>query len=254
MKLLIDTETNELACDGEVCPLYSDEGFDKLSCLWLKVGWNARYHYTFTWMGRPILQLPQDAFRLQEIIFDVKPEVIIETGVAMGGSTLFYATLCQAMGLGRVIAIDKDLRPPNRRAIEAHPLSKWVTLIEGDSTAPETVAQLPVGKRGLVILDANHSKAHVARELELYHPYVAEGSYLVVADGFKRELVDVPRGKEAWSWDHPVAAVENFLERHPEFESVQPPRRYSRSQTQEVSHFLEGWLRKRPAQERQPAP
>ena len=102
-------------------PLYSKEGFELLSELWLKVGWNQKYTYTFSWLGRPIIQLPDDMIRIQEVIHAVRPDVIVETGVAHGGSLIYYASLCTAMGHGRVIGVDIEIRPHNRAAIEAHP-------------------------------------------------------------------------------------------------------------------------------------
>src|SRR5215208_4914624 len=198
MKLTIDTTSQKLIreSDGETgcLDLYSDEAFAVLSEQWLKVGWNQKYTYTFTWFGRPIIQLPEDMIRLQEVIYSVKPDVIVETGVAHGGSLIFYASLCKAMERGRVVGIDVEIRPHNRRAIEAHELSPWITLIEGDSIAPATVAQV----RGLirptdnvlVILDACHTRAHVRGELEAYHSLVTSGSYIVATDGIMRYLPD----------------------------------------------------------------
>lgn len=225
--------------DGTTHSLYSEEGFDLLSELWLKVGWNSHYHYTFTWLGKPALQLPDDLMRIQEVIVVKRPDVIIETGVAMGGSLLFYATVCQAIGHGRVIGIDIDLRPIHRQPLENHPL---ISIIDGDS---KTVA-IPLKKeeKVMVILDSNHSKAHVLGELERFAPMVAVGHYLVVADGFKRQLADTPRGKQSWAWDHPVAAVEAFLLQHPEFVLEEPKPLYSKNRAKPVTHFEQGWLLK----------
>src|SRR5437773_1152745 len=123
--------------------LYSDEAFELNSDQWLKVGWNQKYPYTFSWMGRPIIQLPEDVIRIQEVICRVKPEVIIETGVAHGGSLVLYASLLKAMAVpGRVIGIDILIRPPNRKALEAHALAPMITLIQGDSVADSTVAKV----------------------------------------------------------------------------------------------------------------
>ncbi|MCH9628163.1 MAG: hypothetical protein S4CHLAM2_18180 [Chlamydiales bacterium] len=247
MKYTIDTEARTLTTDEQELPLYSPQAFEILSTTWLKVGWNAHYHYTFTWMGRPALQLPEDLIRLQEVIWELKPDVIIETGVAMGGSLLFYATLCHAQNKGRVIGIDIDLRPHNRAQLEAHPLAPYLTLIDGSSADPELVSKLNFSSSDtvLVILDSNHSREHVLKELELFSPLVSVDSYLVVADGFKRFLTDVPRGKEFWSWDNPSCAVEEFLSLHPEFILEEPERRYNRSSVRfPVTHFHNAWLRK----------
>jgi len=124
MKLTIDTTAKVLIQEVEgksrTINLYSKEAFELISHQWLKIGWNQKYSYTFTWMGRPIIQLPEDMIRAQEVIFRVKPDAIIETGVAHGGSLIFYASLCKIMGRGRVIGVDIEIRPHNRRAIEEH--------------------------------------------------------------------------------------------------------------------------------------
>jgi len=173
--------------------------------------------------------------------------VIIETGVAMGGALLFYATLCHAMGKGRVIGIDIDLRSHNRKQLEEHALASYLTFIDGSSIEPETFSQikLEAEEKVLVILDSNHSKEHVLKELEIYSQLITPGSYLIATDGFKKQLVDVPRGKENWGWDNPRAAVEEFLASHPEFVLELPERRYNRSSIREnVTHFQDAWLKR----------
>src|SRR5437867_3632832 len=145
MKITIDTElkrlVQETAEGRQEHDLYSKQAFEILSQQWLKVGWNEKYPYTFTWMGRPIIQLPEDMIRVQEVIYRVRPDVIIETGVAHGGSLIYYASLCKAMEKGRVIGIDIEIRPHNRAAIERHELFPLITLIEGSSVAPDIVQQ-----------------------------------------------------------------------------------------------------------------
>src|SRR4051794_38290951 len=191
MRLTIDTESRTLTIDAagkpEVVPLYSTRAFELISDQWLRVGWNEKYVYTFSWLGRPLIQLPEDVIRVQEVIYRVKPDVIIETGVAHGGSLVFYASLCKAIGKGRVVGVDIEIRPSNRAAIEAHELASYIALIEGSSIDPATVEQVRArvqpGERAMVILDSNHSKDHVAQELERYHPLVAPGSYIVATDG-----------------------------------------------------------------------
>jgi len=211
-------QSDLLSFQGKSVPLYSKEGFALLSELWLKVGWNERHHYSFNWMGIPILQLPDDLLRLQELVFEVKPDVIIETGIALGGSMLFYASLVKALDHGRVIGIDVDLRPCNRKQIEEHALAEFITLIDGDSAETTIIEKLNLkDEKVLVVLDSNHSKNHVAKELELFAPLVSQGSYLVVCDGFKAKVSDVPRGKESWVKDNPLEAVSEFLQNHPEF-------------------------------------
>jgi cephalosporin hydroxylase len=253
MRLTIDTETRELEVvrDGhrEVLPLYSARAFELLSEQWLRVGWAEKYPYAFSWLGRPVIQAPEDLIRIQEVIFAVRPDVLIETGVAHGGSLVFYASLFTAMGKGRVIGVDIEIRPHNRVAIEAHPLASAITLIEGSSIADDTVAQvrsaLREGETVLVVLDSNHTKAHVADELRLYAPLVTRGSYIVATDGSMEILTDVPRGNESWSWDNPAAAAREFAESHPEFLIEQPPWPFNESElSKNITHWPDAWLRR----------
>lgn len=254
MKFIVDTDQKTLAVEKEgtlqQIDLYSDEAFYLLSQQWLKVGWNQKYPYTFTWMGRPIIQIPEDMFRLQEVLYHVKPDVILETGIAHGGSLIFSASLCKALGKGRVIGVDIDIRPPNRKAIETHELFPYITLIEGSSIAPEIVSQVKAkiqpGEKVLAIFDSNHRKEHVLGELEAYHSLISPGSYLVVTDGFMKELHDAPRGKEEWSWDNPCEAAQEFLTRHPEFTLESPPWMFNESRlSHNITHWPEAWLKRR---------
>lgn len=255
MKLIIDTETQTLTCDdgggARAIGLYTREAFELISRQWLRVGWSQKYPYTFTWMGRPIIQLPEDLIRVQEVIHRVKPEVIVETGVAHGGSLIFYASLFKAMNHpGRVIGVDIEIRPHNRTAIEAHELAPMITLIEGDSISPAVAnrvhAMIEPGRRVMVLLDSCHDKAHVAAELEAYHRLVTPGSYIVATDGLMRDLHDVPRGQANWRHDHPAAAAEAFAAAHPEFTLEQPPWPFNESDLREnVTHWPHAWLRRR---------
>lgn len=255
MQLKIDSEINMLVCtdaEGERhMPLYCDEAFKIISDLWIKTGWNAKYLYTFSWMGRPIIQLPEDLVRVQEMIFQVKPDVILETGVAHGGSLIFYASLFEAMRCrGRVIGIDIEIRPHNRAEIESHPLFDRITLIEGSSVAPETVqkakALIAPGQKVLVILDSNHLRGHVRAELEAYCDLVCPGSYIVATDGVMREVADVPRGTPSWIDDNPTTAARDFAEAHPEFELTEPPFAFNESTLDfQITHWPGAWLRRR---------
>jgi len=254
MKLTIDTDEKTLTCESDgrsvVHPLYSSEAFERLSQEWLRVGWNEKYVYTFSWMGRPIIQLPDDLVRVQEVIYRVKPDVIIETGVAHGGSLVFYASLCAAMGTGRVVGIDIEIRPRNRTALESHEMFRRITLVEGSSTAPEVVARVhglvTPGETVLVLLDSNHSKAHVAAELEAYCDVVTPGSYIVATDGIMKDLADVPRGTPAWKTDNPTAAAAEFVCRHTEFVLEQPAWPFNESALREpLTHWPGAWLRRR---------
>jgi cephalosporin hydroxylase len=253
MRYTVDTAADVIVTEANGAesriPLYSKEGFELISRLWLKVGWNQKYTYTFSWFGRPIIQLPDDLIRIQEVIHAVAPDVIIETGVAHGGSLVYYATLCAALGRGRIIGVDLEIRPHNRRAIEQHPLASSIALIEGNSVAPEIVDRVRreiAGARSvLVLLDSNHSRAHVRAELEAYAPLVTAGSYIVATDGVMQFVADTPRGKPEWSSDNPVEAVADFLRTHDEFVLEQPAWPFNESDlTQNVTHWPQAYLRR----------
>jgi cephalosporin hydroxylase len=253
MKLTLDTGAGTLTEEdgGRVrtLDLYSREAFESLSRQWVRVGWSQKYQYTFSWMGRPVIQLPEDLVRIQEVLYRVKPDVIVETGVAHGGSLVYYASLCQAMGRGRVIGIDVEIRPRNREAIEGHELAARIELVDGSSVAPDVVARVRgmcrAGETVLVILDSNHTRDHVAQELEAYCGLVTRGSYIVATDGIMQDLHDVPRGVPAWKRDHPAAAAAEFALRHPEFVLEQPPWPFNESGlAANVTHWPGAWLRK----------
>src|SRR5215207_4240306 len=140
--------------------LDTPEAFELVSEVWLRAGWDTKYVYSFTWLGRPIIQLPEDMVRIQEVIFNVQPDVIIETGVAHGGSLIFYASLCKAMNRGRVVGIDIEIRPHNRKAIEEHELFDYITLIEGSSVDAHVVEEVRAGvkpgEKTIIFLDSCH--------------------------------------------------------------------------------------------------
>lgn len=254
MKMIVDMNKKVLAQvnNGQTkeIELYSKEAFELISSLWTKVGWDQKYVYTFTWMGRPIIQLPEDMIRIQEVIYQVKPDVIVETGVAHGGSLIYYASLCKAMGKGRVIGVDIEIRPHNRKAIETHELSPYITLIEDDSVVPRAIDHIrslvKQGESVLVILDSCHTKQHVLRELDAYHDLVTPGSYIIATDGAMRDLCDVPRGNPEWVWDNPVSAAKEFASGHPEFVIEQPPWLFNESQlTENITHWPGAYLKRR---------
>jgi cephalosporin hydroxylase len=231
MKLTIDTSANQLTIteDGapaRTIPVYSTEGFEVISDLWVKVGWNQKYSYTFSWMGRPVIQLPEDMIRLQEVIWSVQPDVLIETGVAHGGSLIYYASIFQAMNKGRVVGIDIEIRPHNRKAIEAHPMAHRIAMIEGSSTDPKVVSEarghIKPGETTLIILDSNHTYQHVLDELRCYADMVTVGSYIVATDGLMGEVHDVPRGTPGWITDNPTRAAQDFVAENQNFELVLP--------------------------------
>jgi cephalosporin hydroxylase len=255
MKITIDEEERQLTVTSQgverTLPLYGREAFELLSEVWLKVGWNEKYPYTFSWLGRPIIQAPEDVLRAQEIVHRVAPDVIIETGVAHGGSLVFYASLFEAMGKGRVVGVDIEIRPHNRREIEAHRLANRISLIEGSSIAPATLAavreHVRAGDTVMVILDSNHTKAHVLAELAAYAPLVTPDSYIVATDGSMQVLFDVPRGKPEWKTDNPAAAAREFAAQHPEFVLEQPPWHFNESELgANITHWPDAWLRRLP--------
>ena len=196
-------------------PMASAEAFAAVSKAWLRCGWDTKYVYGFTWLGRPVIQLPEDLIRVQEVIYRVKPDVIVETGVAHGGSLVFYASLCKAMGRGRVIGVDIDIRPPNRAAIEAHGMAPLITLIEGSSVDAAVVAavasHIAPEDTVFVVLDAGHTREHVLAELRAYGPMVTPGSYIVAADGIMESLAGAPRSEPDWTWNNPKQAVLDFV-------------------------------------------
>ncbi|MFM7817264.1 MAG: cephalosporin hydroxylase family protein, partial [Verrucomicrobiota bacterium] len=178
------------------------------------------------------------------------PDVIVETGVAHGGSLVYYASLCRVLGRGRVIGVDIEIRPHNRKAIEEHPLASYISLIEGGSTDPGTVAQvqsrIQPGERVLVLLDSNHTRDHVLAELEAYHGLVSPGSYIVATDGIMKDLPRAPRGNPEWSWDNPTEAAAEFARRHPEFVLEQPAWPFNESGLRRnLTHWPGAWLRRR---------
>jgi cephalosporin hydroxylase len=254
MKIQIDTTGRQLVVEAPEGPrkldLYGKEAFELISELWLKTSWNQKYSYTFTWMGRPIIQHPEDLVRLQEAIYELKPDVIIETGVAHGGSLIMYASLMKAMGRGRcVVGVDIEIRPHNRKAIEAHELMPLLRLIEGSSTDPAIVAkaaaEIRPGDTVMVILDSNHSREHVAAELEAYHGLVTPGSYIVATDGIMRDVCDVPRGTPEWITDNPAQAAEDFAARHPEFRLGEPAWRFNESDLDKtITAWPSAWLQR----------
>jgi cephalosporin hydroxylase len=231
MKVVIDETSatvQTIAADGTEAtyPMASAEAFAAASRAWLRVGWDTKHVYSFTWMGRPIIQLPEDMVRTQELIWTLKPDVLVETGIAHGGSLIFYASLFEAMGHGRVIGVDIEVRAHNRAAIEAHPMMKRITMIEGSSVAPEVVEQVAalVGPEEtvLVLLDSNHSHDHVLAELRAYAPLVGIGGYLVATDGLMQEVVGAPRSAPDWIWNNPQQAARDFVAEDDRFVVEEP--------------------------------
>ena len=200
-----------------------DAEFRALSNTWRAMALERKYMNNFSWLGRPLIQLPMDAMALQEIIWAVQPDLIIETGVAHGGSVVLSASMLELIGHGEVVGVDIEIREHNRQAIEAHPLAHRISLIEGSSVAPDVVAQvkaLAAGKQKvLVCLDSNHTHEHVLAELNAYADLVSIGSYCIVFDTFVEDMpddyvwTDRPWGKG----NNPKTAVWEWIRQHPGF-------------------------------------
>lgn len=199
-----------------------DSSLKKLSQNWFLKGYDYEYSYHFKWLGRPIIQYPQDIIALQEIIWDVKPDIIIETGIARGGSLVFSASMLQLIGKGKVVGIDIDIREYNKKEIKKHPLNKRIKMIVGSSTDEKTIKKVfqfvKSTDKVLVILDSNHTHEHVLKELEEYSKLVTKGSYLIVFDTVIEELPDKLFTKRPWSKKHnPKTAVRLFLSKNKRF-------------------------------------
>lgn len=201
-----------------------DREFRALSNAWRTMALEKKYMNNFSWLGRPMIQLPMDAMAVQEIIWAVKPDLVVETGVAHGGSLILSASILELIGHGEVLGIDIEIRPHNRQAIESHPLARRISLIEGSSISADVINQVKVRAAGkqkvLVCLDSNHTHDHVLAELNAYAPLVSVGSYCVVFDTFVEDMpddyvwTDRPWGKG----NNPKTAVWEWIRSHPEFE------------------------------------
>lgn len=185
----------------------------------------AKYSYNFSWMGRPIIAYPQDMIAMQEIIWNVKPDLIIEAGIAHGGSLVYYASLLELIGgEGIVLGLDIDIRKHNRDLIEAHPMMKRIKMIQGNSISDEIANEVysiaKNKKRIIVCLDSNHTHDHVLKELQLYAHLVSVGSYCIVFDTIVEELPSnyMPGGREWNPGNSPKSAVEQFLKNNNNFE------------------------------------
>jgi len=207
-----------------IAEMAADSHMRKLSYDWFSAASRHRYSYNFEWLGLPIIQFPQDLVALQEVVWAARPDCVIETGVAHGGSLVFYASLLKMMDIrGPVVGVDIDIREHNRQRLDQHPLREGVELIQGSSTAPETLDQVREAIRGasnpLVVLDSNHAYAHVARELELYAPFVRKGGYLVVLDTGVDDMPPEFAADRPWGpGNGPKRAVAEFLRSNRRFE------------------------------------
>lgn len=251
-----------ITIDGDTVVVHDDDGrvhthgigtpeaFRILSRLWLRSGWDTKYVYGFSWMGRPIIQLPEDMIRVQEVIYDQRPDVVVETGIAHGGSLVFFASLLKAMGNGRVIGVDIEIRPHNRAAIEAHELYDRIDVIEGSSIDPVVVdsvrSAIAPDERVLVVLDSDHTREHVLAELRAYGPLVSPGSWIVACDGIMGDLVGAPRSRPDWGHNNPRTAAEEFVAADPRFVLEAPATPFNEGEiTDRVTYWTGAWVRRR---------
>jgi cephalosporin hydroxylase len=194
-----------------------DKNLLAMSNRWFIESCKYKYSYNFTWMGRPIIQFPQDIMAMQEIIWEVKPELIVETGIAHGGSLIFHASMLEIIGgNGQVLGIDIDIRQHNRAEIEKHPMFRRIKMIEGSSIDEHVVNEVYDFASGkapvLLVLDSNHTHEHVLKELALYSPLVTKGSYLVVFDTVIEDMPDEFFGDRPWGrGNNPTTAAKDFL-------------------------------------------
>lgn len=207
----------------------ADNEFTSNSMQWLETSFEKKYSYNFRAFGRPIIQYPQDMIAMQELIWNIKPDLIIETGIAHGGSLIWYAGLleinavCGGPENAKILGIDIDIREHNKAEIEAHPLSKRIEMIQGSSVASDIVKAVNEKSSGfenvMVVLDSNHTHQHVLDELNAYADLVSQGNYCVVFDTLVENLSDSLFGDRPWGkGDNPMSAVKEFLKDHQEFE------------------------------------
>lgn len=251
--LKIDMERGVVHLDGPdgsaELAIGSPEAFRAISKAWLRSGWDAKYVYGFSWMGRPIIQLPEDMMRIQELIYALRPDVVVETGIAHGGSLIFYAGLMTAMNHGRVIGVDIEIRKHNREAILTHEMVGRIEMIEGSSVDPAVVAdvrsRIRPGEKVLVLLDSNHSRQHVLEELRAYGDIVSNGSYIVACDGIMQDVVGGERTAPDWGTNNPQFAVKDFLGERSDFILEEPAFPFNEGQIHErVTYWPNAYLRR----------
>jgi len=219
-----DTEEFNERNRGFVTRMAEDKRLRELTQEWLTAATQYEYSYHFTWLGRPIIQFPQDIVATQEIIWRVQPDLIIETGIARGGSLIFSASMLQLLGGdGLVVGVDVDIREHNRVEIERHPLAQRIRMVQGSSVDESVLRQVQSYAEGrsrvLVMLDSNHTHEHVLRELQLYAPFVTTDSYLIVYDTIVEQMPDDMYPNRPWRrGDNPLTAVREFLAQNPDFE------------------------------------
>ena len=238
--------------DERVAAFGDDRQADQLARDFMVWSCHNKYTYNFSWMGMPVFQYPQDLLLMQELVWDLRPDVVVETGIARGGSLIYYASLLELIGHGRVVGIDVEIREHNRDAILGHPMASRITMVEGSSIDPHVLdrvrSEVAGAERVMVVLDSKHTHDHVLAELEGYHELVSVGGFLVVFDTtaqtFDEETLEElqkqyrfsPWGKDS----NPHSAMVEFLEAHPEF--VMEPAWHQKAL---ITNCFEGVLRRR---------
>ncbi|MEI6033598.1 MAG: CmcI family methyltransferase [Verrucomicrobiae bacterium] len=238
-RVIVVTAGTQVAFD-----LYSDDGMEYLSALWLKISAQRRLMYEVSWMGVPFIQLAEDLAMMHELVWKLQPDAIIECGIGQGGGLIFYSSMMELLGKGIVVGVDIEIKDQNRQRLDACPFRRRMELVEGSSVATDVVERVGKLVEGMnsvmVILDSDHTAAHVARELELYHRFVKPGGYLVVMDGGAAHVWDIPRDQSKYKDNHPLLAVDDFLKSHLEFE-IDP--HYNRLG---ITSSPSGFLRRKP--------
>ncbi len=265
-----EDETIKINNGSETFLMSNPEGFSIVGDAWLRAGWDAKYVYSFTYLGRPIIQQPEDIVRIQELIWKIKPDLIIETGIAHGGSLICYASMialmdyCEGYSLdnpsGReIIGIDIEIRPHNRKAIEEHPLSHKVKMIEGSSINCNVIKQVEEivnyhkesyknNSKVIIFLDSNHTYEHVLRELELYSKFVSVNSYIIACDGYIKELIgkdNAPRSERDWEYNNPKQATLNFVKNNTNFIIEEPEFQFNEGSVNRWTSYFSGGFIKR---------
>lgn len=188
---------------------------------WVKVAEENRLAYEIDWLGVPVIQTPEDLILIQELIFKIQPDFIIETGIAHGGGLIYYASLMESLNKGEVIGVDIEIREHNRKVIKSHPLFKRIEMIEGNSISTQTIknlrARIPKNSKVIICLDSNHTKAHVLKELQLYQKFVIVGSYIVVFDTSTSKLAELGVCEKKYINNGPKEAIDEFLKTNKDF-------------------------------------
>jgi len=237
--MLQDYKRFKDVCQVEICYQGSDQKVRDKTLEWINNATKLKYSYHFEWQGRPIIQYLQDMVVVQELIWEIKPDLIIETGIAHGGSLIFSASMLALLDMydaiesgttinpkeskHKVLGLDIDIRLHNRKAIDAHPMASRIQMIKGSSIAPEVIKQVHNVAKGyqriLVCLDSNHTQDHVLAELQAYAPLTSLGSYCVVFDTIIEDMPKEMFPNRPWGpGDNPKTAVRDYRKMHPEFE------------------------------------